>query len=39
METRTDIQPVKLIAYWIVVGVPLIWGVAQTIHKAAALFN
>ena len=28
-----------LIFSWIVVGVPLLWGVAQTIKRALALFH
>jgi hypothetical protein len=28
-----------LVLAWLAVGVPLLWGVAQTIHKAMALFG
>jgi hypothetical protein len=35
-ESRT---PVALVALaWVVVGAPLLWGVMQTLKKAAALF-
>jgi hypothetical protein len=35
-ESRTPLALVVLA--WIVVGVPLLWGVFQTLKKAAALF-
>jgi hypothetical protein len=28
-----------LFAAWFAVGAPLLWGVAQTVHKALALFG
>ncbi len=28
-----------LIAYWLLVGVPLVWGVLQTLKKSLALFG
>jgi hypothetical protein len=28
-----------LVLAWLLVGLPLVWGVAQTIHKALALFG
>jgi hypothetical protein len=31
-------QPLLLILAWLAVGVPLLWGVVQTLHKALALF-
>ena len=39
-----DPQPVTtpmplILAAWLVVGVPAAWGVAQTVQKAAALFQ
>jgi len=30
---------VKLIVYWLLVGVPLLWGVAQTIANAMKMFR
>ena len=32
-------QVALLILAWLAVGLPLLWGVAQTITKAAALFR
>lgn len=32
-------SPVTLALAWLAVGIPLIWGVAQTIKKALALFH
>jgi hypothetical protein len=31
-------SPLLLILAWLAVGLPLLWGVAQTIKKALALF-
>ncbi|WP_197707248.1 oxalate:formate antiporter [Advenella sp. S44] len=28
-----------IVAFWLLVGVPLVWGVANTIMTAAALFR
>lgn len=28
-----------LILSWMIVGIPLIWGITQTIYKASALFK
>lgn len=39
---RTDGQPVKwglVILAWTLVGVPLLWGVWNTLVKASALFK
>ena len=30
---------IKLVIYWSIVGIPLAWGIAQTILKSMALFN
>ncbi|HVC61851.1 MAG TPA: hypothetical protein VND19_15995 [Acetobacteraceae bacterium] len=30
---------VKLTVYWLLVGVPLLWGVAQTIANAMKMFR
>jgi hypothetical protein len=39
-EERTATNgKVVLILAWLAVGLPLLWGVAQTIGKAAALFH
>jgi hypothetical protein len=32
-------SPVILILAWLAVGIPLLWGVAQTFKKALALFG
>ena len=32
-------QPVAVIAVWVVVLVPTLWGVAQTVSKSMALFK
>jgi hypothetical protein len=31
--------PIKLVLSWGLVGVPLLWGVAQTLEKAMLLFQ
>ncbi|HBP29569.1 MFS transporter small subunit [Advenella kashmirensis] len=39
-DTAQRKTPVGLIvAFWLLVGIPLIWGVANTIITAAALFK
>jgi hypothetical protein len=39
-QQRTETSgKVVLILAWLAVGLPLLWGVAQTIGKAAALFH
>jgi hypothetical protein len=37
--TGSQDHRVLLIAYWLVVGTPLIWGVTQTISNAMKLFS
>jgi hypothetical protein len=44
--TTEDVQPgshsnnvIKLALAWLAVGVPLLWGVVQTLRKATALFG
>jgi hypothetical protein len=32
-------QAFQMIFSWLVVGIPLLWGVLQTLKKAAALFR
>jgi hypothetical protein len=42
METSTHGSAhgsLMLVLAWLVVGLPLLWGVAQTVHKAMALFG
>jgi hypothetical protein len=38
-ETKTTSSPLIGILSWLVVGLPLLWGVALTATKAAALFR
>ena len=38
-ELRDDKQPGAAIAAWVVVLVPTLWGVAQTVIKSMALFK
>lgn len=38
-EAPANVPVMRLVLAWIFVGVPLIWGVTQTILKAAALFK
>jgi hypothetical protein len=41
-DTASSSRPsssVVLVLAWLAVGVPLLWGVAQTITKALALFD
>jgi hypothetical protein len=38
-EPRSKVPVLRLVFAWIFVGVPLIWGVTQTVLKAAALFK
>jgi hypothetical protein len=38
-EPPAKVPVLRLVLGWIFVGVPLIWGVTQTILKAAALFK
>ncbi len=38
-EAPAKVPVMRLVLAWIFVGVPLIWGVTQTILKAAALFK
>jgi hypothetical protein len=37
--TSAGTNPVILILAWLAVGLPLLWGVGQTVSKAAALFH
>lgn len=38
-ETRTGSSAVRLLIYWTVVGVPLVWGIYTTVLKLKALFG
>lgn len=38
-ETRSDGNAVMLLISWVVVGLPLIWGVYNTLLKLPALFR
>jgi hypothetical protein len=38
-ETKTATNPVALIVSWLLVGLPLAWGLSQTIKKAMTLFH
>jgi predicted signal transduction protein with EAL and GGDEF domain len=29
----------RLVTLWLAVGIPLLWGVAQTLHNALKLFH
>ena len=39
VEARTSSSRALVFAAWAVVGIPLLWGVAQTVGKALALFR
>ncbi len=38
-ETKSDGNAVMLLISWVAVGVPLIWGVCNTLLKLPALFR
>lgn len=38
MDTNKP-HPVRLAIYWLIVGIPLTWGVWKTIFKLQALFQ
>ena len=38
-ENHKKTSPVTIIIAWIVVGIPLLWGVYQTLIKSVALFQ
>ncbi len=38
-EDTTKSTPVALILSWVIVGIPLVWGITQTFYKALALFK
>ena len=39
MNASGKSKPVALALAWLAVGLPLAWGVAQTLMKSLALFN
>ncbi|HJS88078.1 MAG TPA: hypothetical protein VJ779_21710 [Acetobacteraceae bacterium] len=45
MSAQSSVRPVergvtvKLVLYWLIAGLPLAWGVANTIGDAAKLFR
>jgi hypothetical protein len=38
-KTQSTSNTVALMVAWLWVGIPLIWGISQTLSKAAALFH
>jgi hypothetical protein len=39
-EARSETSgTVKLAVYWLIVGLPLLWGVTQTLNNAVKLFQ
>lgn len=38
-ENHKKTSPVAVILAWLVVGIPLLWGVYQTLIKSVALFR
>lgn len=38
-ESPAKVPVLRLALAWIFVGVPLVWGITQTVLKAAALFR
>jgi hypothetical protein len=39
METQQDSGGIKLVLAWLLVGIPLLWGVYRTILNALPLFQ
>jgi hypothetical protein len=39
MANQSDTQPIHLIVAWGFVGIPLLWGVLQTLSNAMLLFK
>lgn len=37
--TRRATDTLKLVASWLLVGVPLVWGVLATLRKALVIFH
>lgn len=38
-KNQKKTSPVTVIIAWIIVGIPLLWGVYQTLDKSLALFQ
>ena len=38
-RTQSTGNALKLFIYWLVVGIPFLWGFSQTVQKAIALFQ
>ena len=38
-QSGTDSSGARVIVYWLIVGIPLVWGVVQTIGNAMKLFS
>jgi hypothetical protein len=38
-QQPTEAAGIKLIIYWLIAGIPLLWGVANTIGDATKLFR
>ena len=38
-EAGTESSGARLVIYWLIVGIPLIWGVVKTLINAAQLFS
>jgi len=38
-QAQAKFPLIRLAIYWTVVGIPLIWGVSQTLEKAMTLFQ
>lgn len=38
-QTESGTSGVRLAIYWLVVGIPLLWGVVQTLSNAMKLFG
>ena len=38
-QSETGGNGARLIIYWLIVGVPLIWGIVKTLSNAAQLFD
>jgi len=39
MSSQAATSPIKLVLAWCFVGIPLLWGVLQTLSNAMALFK
>ncbi|MGH7043368.1 MAG: MFS transporter small subunit [Acetobacteraceae bacterium] len=38
-QEQTSGNAIRLVVYWLLVGIPLIWGVVHTIANAAKMFH